>query len=190
MFHLDGRTFLTYSLMRCNAARTRSSKRLSLRRRIQNSTMAKTTQSMMKCFRTSQANQLTQDGRLRSFFDFHSLPIVICSRSAATSADSFVMALSIFFCHRLPFLFDASSPSSSAASSSMSICRCERSSASSSSLMGLRTFIGPSLPFCGCRVRRSLSLALGEEEDELGELCRIWFHTNSSSETNSLPSLE
>lgn len=137
-----------------------------------------------------QTSHPSHEGKLRSFLERHSRPVVICSRSAATSADRLVMARSTFRCHRL-LLFDGSSfPSSS--SSSSSICRWERSSASSCSLMGLRTFMGPSEPLAGSwkrRVEPALRLALGEESVELEELCFIWFHTNSSSATSSLASL-
>lgn len=50
---------------------------------------------------TTNISHLIQEGKLFSFFDFHSRPVAICSRSAATSAVSLVMARSIFLVHRL-----------------------------------------------------------------------------------------
>lgn len=171
--------------MRVSAARTRSSRRRSLRLLIQTKIRDRITQSIRRCFVMDQTSQPSHDGKLRSFFDLHSRPVEICSRMAATSADSLVMARSILRCDRpLPTL--TSWPISR---SSRSVCRCDRSSASSCSLMGLSIFMGPSLPLIGCVKRRGGAAACGEESVALGLLCLIWFQTNSSSETSSLPSL-
>lgn len=185
--HREGSTLRTYSRMSVKAARTRSSKRRSLRRRIQTRMIARMTQSTTRCFIMTQTIQPSHDGKLLSFLDRHSRPVVICSRRAATSAESFINACSILRCHR-PELLPMSWPISI---SSSSICLWDRSSASSCSLIGLRTFIGPSLPLIGCVNRREEDVAppCGDESVELGLLCLIWFHTNSSSETSSLPSL-
>lgn len=188
--HLDGSTLLTYSRINRKAARTRSSSRLSFRFRIHSNIRPRMTKSTRRCFMIDHTRNPSQEGKLRSFLDRHSLPVMICSRRAATSADRFVMARSTFLCHRLLFL-DGSATSSSSSSSSSSICRCDRSSASSCSLMGLRIFIGPSDPLAGgCMRRKELRRVLGDESDELGELLLIWFQTNSSSPTSSLASLD
>lgn len=180
--------FRKYSRMSVNAALTRSSSRLSLRFRIHSKTNPRTKQSMTRCFNTAQDSHSIHAGKLRCFLDLHSLPEVICSRNAATSADRFVIARSIVRCHRL-LLLAMACPASSSSSSSISMSFCDRLSASSSSLMGFKTLIGASPSCGGSSNRRDVVLALGDASDAVGELCLIWFQTNSSSVTSSLASL-
>lgn len=165
--HLDGRTFLTYSRPSLSIALTWSSNRGSFRLRIHSNMMPRTARSIVKCFAAIQKNQLNRALMVRCLWDLHSRPVVICSLSAAISADSLTRARSTFLDHFPPFLTYSSPPSSSSSFSSCCWCSRNSCSAASSSLIGLRTFMGPSVPLAG---RWNWRCALGEDSDVEGLL--------------------